>query len=55
MRTATATDLGGDSGRLLRQLRVLEDSAHQAGGLRHRLHAWELRLIRRRLQKLMTP
>lgn len=39
---------------MLRQLRVLEDSYHQAGW-RHRLHALELRLMRRRLQKLMTP
>lgn len=54
MRTATANSpLGGDAGTILRQLRVLQDSYHQAGW-RYRLHVLELRLMRRRLRKLMT-
>lgn len=39
---------------MLNQLRVLEHSARQ-GGWRYRLRAWELALIRRRVQKLMMP
>jgi len=54
MRTATATDLGGDAGRILRQLRALQGSYEQAGW-RHRIHVWELRWHRQRLRKLMTP
>lgn len=48
------SDLGGDGSRILRQLRILEDSYHQAGW-RQRIHVLELRLMRRRLRKLMTP
>lgn len=55
MRTATAhSDLDGDDGRMLRQLRALQGSYEQAGW-RQRLHAWELRWHRHRLRKLMTP
>lgn len=54
MTTATAPELGGDSGRILRELRVLEDSARQAGW-RYRLRAWEIQWHRHRLRKLMTP
>ena len=54
MRTATATDLGGDAGDMLRKLRAFEDSIRQAGP-RHRAKAWQVRLIRWWLRKLMTP
>jgi hypothetical protein len=56
MRTATAhSDLGGDAGTMLRQLRILEDSHRQLGGIRGRADALRVRLIRRALRKLLTP
>lgn len=54
MRTATAhSELGGDAGVMLRQLRVLEDS-HRSEGLAGRYRALKVRLIRRQLRKLLV-
>jgi len=55
MRTATANDLGGDGGLILRQLRVLEHSHQQEGGLGGRWRARRVRRIRRQLRKLLAP
>lgn len=55
MRTATAADLGGDTGRMLRELRILEDAHRQTGRVLDRLRAVEVRWHRRRLRKLLEP
>lgn len=55
MSSAPATDLGGAAGRMLRELRILEDSHRQTGRLLDRLRAAEVRWLRRRLRKLLEP
>lgn len=55
MRTAPATDPGGSSGTILRQLGIAADSYRQLGGVRGRIRAAEVRWHRRRLRKLLTP